>query len=142
MLDQETCEEKILSKTVSFHIHHDGGGYYWSLHDDRNRKLSESGYSTLDPEGVVRQIRPLIETFKGTHNIQFQYQSLIAAKKVGMALGGEEEAQRAISQAKELINRRKQQQKLECSEMLAKKGNAAIWIIIILGVIAIVGRYL
>lgn len=83
------------------------------------------------------EIRPLIEAFTGTHDIRFHYDTVKAAEKVGMALGGSAEVERAVSQTKEQIARKRQQQQLARSKRFAKKARIVLWVIIIIGMIVI-----
>ena len=101
----------------------------------------------MSPEGVALGIRPLIEAFEGSHKVQFHYDTLRAAKDVGMVLGGTEEVRRAVSQTKDEIAKREQQRKRESAEWRAKRvkiflmrAKIVFWIIVVVGVITIIGR--
>ena len=127
-----------------FDFSHARGGYCRRLYDDRNRLLSKQQFPDigLRPEGVALEIRLLMEAFEGKHNIQFHYETLKAAKEVGMVLGGPEEVRRAVSQTKDQIAKREQQRKRKNAEWRAKRVKVFVkrvvivfWIIVFVVVI-------
>ena len=114
-----------------------GDYIYWELYDENDKWVSRSANFNkynFKPR-ISSDIERFLKTVGPTKRPTFSYESTGLAKIIGKALGGKEEAKRAVLQTKDRIRRQRESEKKRWAKYRAKKWANRFWLIVIMAVI-------